>query len=189
MERLAFGIRAQRRARRRRLKRRLAFASIVMTLLGFPGATLGLELVERLIGPDPQRIARGAETSESATSLLRFRSRLFDSRPVQPEESEEQAEAEQPQTATAELTPITEIISQAAAEFGLSSDYLLSVAECESTLNHYAYSPAGYHGLFQFDFATWEAYGYGDIYNPEAQARTAARLIAAGQTERWPNCA
>ena len=84
---------------------------------------------------------------------------------------------------------MTSIITSAAAEFGLSADYLLSVAQCESNYNPYAYNPAGYHGLFQFDFSTWEAYGYGDIYDPAAQARTAARLIAAGQTDRWPNCA
>src|SRR5687767_6617460 len=88
VERLTFGIRAQRRARRKRLKRRLALVSLVLTLLGFPGATVGLELVQRILGPEPQRIARGAETTESATSLLRFRSRLFDARPLQPEESE-----------------------------------------------------------------------------------------------------
>jgi len=52
-----------------------------------------------------------------------------------------------------------------------------------------AYNAAGYHGLFQFDEQTWAAYGYGDIYDPTAQSRTAARLIAAGESSRWPNCA
>jgi hypothetical protein len=65
----------------------------------------------------------------------------------------------------------------------------LSVADCESTLNPTAYNAAGYHGLFQFDQTTWSAYGYGSIYDPVAQSRTAARLIAAGQQSRWPNCA
>ena len=83
----------------------------------------------------------------------------------------------------------TGIIYAAAAEFGLDPAYLLSVASCESGLNPTAYNAAGYHGLFQFDQTTWAAYGYGSIYDPTAQSRTAARLIAAGQSSRWPNCA
>jgi soluble lytic murein transglycosylase-like protein len=81
------------------------------------------------------------------------------------------------------------IVYDAAAEFGLDGSYLLSVATCESGLNTQAYNAAGYHGLFQFDQATWSAYGYGSIYDATAQSRTAARLIAAGQSSRWPNCA
>jgi soluble lytic murein transglycosylase-like protein len=81
------------------------------------------------------------------------------------------------------------IIAQAASEFGLSSSYLIGVAECESGLNPRAYNAAGYYGLFQFDQTTWSAYGYGSIYDPVAQARTAARLLAAGESSRWPNCA
>ncbi len=86
-------------------------------------------------------------------------------------------------------TSTTGVISAAALEFGLDPAYLISVASCESGLNPTAYNPAGYHGLFQFDQTTWAAYGYGSIYDPTAQARTAARLIAAGQGSRWPNCA
>ncbi len=84
---------------------------------------------------------------------------------------------------------MTEIIYTAADEFGIDGGYLLSVAECESSLNPGAVSPAGYHGLFQFDEQTWAAYGYGSIYDPVAQARTAAELLAAGEASRWPNCA
>jgi soluble lytic murein transglycosylase-like protein len=84
---------------------------------------------------------------------------------------------------------LAEIIYNAASEFGLDGGYLYSVASCESGLNVQAYNGAGYHGLFQFDQSTWSAYGYGSIYDPTAQARTAARLIAAGQSSRWPNCA
>jgi soluble lytic murein transglycosylase-like protein len=97
--------------------------------------------------------------------------------------------AETPAPAPASGGSITEIIYAAAAEFGLSGEYLLSVASCESGLDPQAYNPAGYHGLFQFDQQTWAAYGYGSIYDPVAQARTAARLLAAGQASRWPNCA
>jgi hypothetical protein len=50
-------------------------------------------------------------------------------------------------------------------------------------------NPAGYYGLFQFSTGTWAGNGYGSIYDPVAQARTAARMIAAGGASRWPNCA
>lgn len=84
---------------------------------------------------------------------------------------------------------MTEIIYAAAARHGVSGDYLLSIALCESSLDPGAYNPAGYHGLFQFDHQTWAAFGSGEIYDPAAQADAAAELIAAGQSHRWPNCA
>ena len=84
---------------------------------------------------------------------------------------------------------ITETIYAAAAEFGLDGDYLLSVAACESDLDPGAVNEVGYYGLFQFDEPTWTAYGYGSIWDPIAQSRTAARLLAAGEADRWPNCA
>jgi soluble lytic murein transglycosylase-like protein len=84
---------------------------------------------------------------------------------------------------------VTSVILSAAAEAGISGSYLLSVAECESSLDTRAYNSGGYYGLFQFDQQTWSAYGYGSIYDPVAQSHTAARLIAAGQSSRWPNCA
>jgi soluble lytic murein transglycosylase-like protein len=192
VERLHFGLRAQRRARRQKLKRRVAFLSLAATVLGLPGATLGVNLVERALGTDLAVPARGAETTESAASMLRFRSKLFERRPEETptptpvETAEAEAVAAEPVTAT---TPIYDLIAAAAAEFGLDPNYLYSVAECESGLNPGAYNAAGYHGLFQFDQTTWASYGYGDIYDPVAQARTAARLIAAGQSSRWPNCA
>ena len=195
MQRLHFGLRAQRRARRQKLKRRVALASIGATLIGFPGATFGLNLVERALGSGEVQPVRGAETTESAASMLRFKSKLFETRPASPEptptpaETAETAEVATTATVAAPTGSIYDLIAAAAAEFGLDPDYLYSVAECESGLNPGAYNAAGYHGLFQFDQTTWAAYGYGDIYDPAAQARTAARLIAAGQSSRWPNCA
>ena len=189
MERLHFGLRAQRRARRQKLKRRVALVSIAATVLGLPGATFGVDLVERALGSDiVERPGRGSETTESAAEVLHFRSELFEQRPNEPEATS----AEEPVTTEVPVTgssSVYDVIVAAAAEFGLSADYLLSVAECESGLNPSAYNGAGYHGLFQFDQTTWAAYGYGDIYDPDAQARTAARLLAAGQSSRWPNCA
>lgn len=95
------------------------------------------------------------------------------------------AEAAEPQYGDS----ITETIYAAAAEFGLDGDYLLSVAACESDLDPGAVNEVGYYGLFQFDEPTWAAYGYGSIWDPIAQSRTAARLLAAGEADRWPNCA
>jgi hypothetical protein len=91
--------------------------------------------------------------------------------------------------AVAPAGSISSVIYSAAAEAGISGSYLLSIASCESSLDAQAYNSGGYYGLFQFDQQTWSAYGYGSIYDPVAQSRTAARLIAAGQTSRWPNCA
>jgi hypothetical protein len=84
---------------------------------------------------------------------------------------------------------ITGIIKAAAAEHGIDGDYLVSIAECESGLDPQAYNSAGYHGLFQYDDSTWAAYGNGDIWDPAAQAEATAKLIADGQSSRWPNCA
>jgi soluble lytic murein transglycosylase-like protein len=66
---------------------------------------------------------------------------------------------------------------------------LLSIAQCESGLNPSAVNPAGYHGLFQFATSTWASQGYGgDIYDPVAQSRTAARMISEGGQSAWANC-
>jgi soluble lytic murein transglycosylase-like protein len=105
------------------------------------------------------------------------------------EERAEEAEAAPTPAPAQEPQTVSEIIAAAAAEYGIGADYLMSVAWCESSLDPGAVSPAGYYGLFQFDQSTWAAYGYGSIYDPVAQSRTAARMLAAGMSERWPNCA
>jgi soluble lytic murein transglycosylase-like protein len=86
------------------------------------------------------------------------------------------------------LGRVERAIYTAAKKFGVDRDYLRSLAWCESDLEVGAYSPAGYYGLFQFDKETWSDYGHGSIWDPVAQARTAARLLAAGERDRWPNC-
>ena len=135
--------------------------------------------------------------SSPVASSTKFRREVFEARPTPsepkpepeptPEATPEPVEAE-PVAPEAPAT-VTDIIYAAAAEFGLDGGYLVAVASCESGLDPGAVNPAGYHGLFQFDEQTWSAYGYGSIYDPTAQARTAARLLAAGQSSRWPNCA
>jgi soluble lytic murein transglycosylase-like protein len=126
----------------------------------------------------------GIETSESAASALRFKRRVFEARPTPSPSPEPERGPEAP----GYDGTVTDIIYAAAAEFGLEGGYLVAVASCESGLDPGAVNPAGYHGLFQFDEQTWAAYGYGSIYDPVAQARTAAELLAAGQSSRWPNC-
>jgi soluble lytic murein transglycosylase-like protein len=189
VDNLTFSRRARRRARRRRVKR-IAFAlSALATITGLPGATFALDAFERLASPRPTRAElRGIETSESIASTIRFRREVFDrrprSQPTSTSREEEQAVASPPYGGS-----IADLIYAAGAEFGVDGEYLLSVAGCESGLDPGAVNAVGYYGLFQFDQSTWAAYGYGSIYDPVAQARTAARLLAAGHTSRWPNCA
>ncbi len=149
---------------------------------GVPGATVVLDWTERALGQSPRSIVGRHEGAPAAALQVSAPKEL------RSDLHEEEVVAASPEP-VADPTSITGIIHAAAAEFGLDGDYLLSVAVCESNLDPAAYNAAGYHGLFQFDQSTWASYGYGSIYDPSAQARTAARLIAAGQSSRWPNCA
>lgn len=164
-------------------------------LAGIPFAETGVTMGTRLLSSftDDNKVVGGIETTESATSVMRFRTASFKTRPTpEPtptEEPEAEVEAEPEVAYVPPSGSISEIIYAAAAEFGLDGAYLVAIASCESGLNPQAYNPAGYYGLFQFDQGTWAAYGYGSIYDATAQARTAARLIAAGQASRWPSCA
>jgi soluble lytic murein transglycosylase-like protein len=181
VDRLNFGARARRRAKLKRLAPWMWVATIVMMAAGVPGANVGTDVLRRLGGPRAE--LRGIETSESAAGLMKFRSGTFETRPApSPTPTPEPALA-------APAGSIAEIVYDAAAEYGISGSYLLSVASCESGLNPSAVNPAGFHGLFQFGTGTWATEGYGSIYDPVAQARTAARMLAAGQASRWPNCA
>ena len=197
MDNLSFSRRARRRARRQRVKRIAFLLSVLATITGLPGATFALDALERLTSTRPTRVElRGIEASESIASTTRFRREVFERRPRHQPASTSKAEGEGDRGAedAEDGAPepggsVSEIISSAAAEFGLDGGYLLSVASCESGLDPSAVNAVGYYGLFQFDETTWAAYGYGSIYDPVAQARAAARLLAAGQTSRWPNCA
>ena len=187
MKHLSFAARARRSASRRRVARRLVLGLWITCIFGaaagIPFANAGLSVGNSLV--DRFRPDGGIETSESAVGMMRFRSASFRTRPTPSPTPTEAAEPAYVPPAGS----IAEIIYAAADEFGLDGSYLYSVASCESGMNVQAYNAAGYHGLFQFDQSTWASYGYGSIYDPVAQARTAARLIAAGQASRWPNCA
>lgn len=197
---LHFGAAGRKKARTTRFKLRVGLAGLVAFAVGVPGASLGVDLVRDAFGGGGAETASadlgGVTTSQSARTMLRFRGQLFQNRPTPsptPTETEEPVETtEAPAEVAAPVAPagsVTEIIYAAAAEFGIDPGYLVAVASCESGLDPGAVNPAGYHGLFQFDETTWAAYGYGSIYDATAQARTAARMLAAGMASRWPNCA
>jgi soluble lytic murein transglycosylase-like protein len=199
MQRLHFSTSARKRARLHARIKRFVVAgwiySMIALVVGLPGATSGLALVDELASRArliPSESDPSVDLSQSATSAMRFRRAVFDVRPApEPPAEPEPAEAA-PVVAPVPVAPagsIEAIIYAAAANHGLSGSYLLAVASCESGLDPNAYNAAGYHGLFQFDQTTWGEFGYGSIYDPVAQSETAAGLIAAGQASRWPNCA
>jgi soluble lytic murein transglycosylase-like protein len=187
LERLHFGARARRRARLKRLALWASVLSLIALGLGIPGTDWGLRLLESIDGPASTVTSSASIQADRAPrSTLRVR-RSADELRTRPDRSPSPGAGTPP--APAPPDSITEIVYDAAARHGLSGEYLLSVAQCESSLNPGAYNPAGYHGLFQFDYQTWGEFGSGDIYDPAAQAEAAAALIAAGESSRWPNCA
>lgn len=84
---------------------------------------------------------------------------------------------------------IVGIIQAAAARWGVSGDWMVSIARCESGLNPRAYNPRGpYIGLFQFLASTFRANGGTNIYDPADQANVTAKMLAHGQAHQW-SCA
>lgn len=87
---------------------------------------------------------------------------------------------------------IPSIIVAAANRWGASADQLLRVARCESGYNPNAYNASsGASGLFQFLASTWAAnsvragYGGYSVFDPVANANTAAMMFANGQAGQW----
>lgn len=206
MDNLRFGTTALRKARRRQRFRRVVLAawavSTICVLTGVPVArSTALNLLEQLTVGDDENGAQAASTAEvfsaqqpgpEPTETLGQDSEKKKLPDVVAQARKERRAADGSSAgleAAYASGSITEIISAAATEFGIEPGYLISVAECESGLDPSAYNAAGYHGLFQYDDTTWSAYGYGSIWDPVAQARTTAELLAAGQSSRWPNCA
>lgn len=185
VDRLRFGVRARRRAQLKRLALWVWLATLAAGTVGLPGADLGLELFGSLLEPrQGLSVARAGEVRVTNISFQPKAELLS----VRVRQSEGSQGSENSTASPTPARPIEEIIIRAAEEFGLSRSYLLDVAMCESSLNPYAFNPAGYYGLFQFGQMTWAEFGYGSIYDPVAQARTAARLLAEGHHRRWPNC-
>ena len=109
---------------------------------------------------------------------------------------------ETPQTAPVAQTPSTtppsgsiqQIIIDAANSHGVSADYLLSVAKCESTFNPNIVNAYGYTGLFQYSYSTWAnfsvkaGYAGASIFDPVAQANVTAWAFANNLQSNW-SCA
>ena len=178
-QKLIFGARARRNRRRTRLRAHLGLAVWIASLITAGGGAV--TQVETLPGSAPGKAVLlqsafmapvlSPEPGDDATqSGARRPSSKSRPRPAEPSD------------------PVEGAISSAASEFGVDANYLRSLASCESDLDPNAHSPAGYYGLFQFDEETWSEYGYGSIWDPAAQARTAAGLLAMGEHDRWPNC-
>ena len=171
-----------------------ARSSSTSTVVLFDAPSDGARRGARRVPQEPRAstlvLARERSERIRALRMERRRERRQERRAERRRERREEREEEEAAPApAAEPQTVSEIIAAAAAEYGIGADYLMSVAWCESSLDPGAVSPAGYYGLFQFDEPTWAAYGYGSIYDPVAQSRTAARMLAAGMSERWPNCA
>lgn len=89
------------------------------------------------------------------------------------------------------------IIRAAAAKHGLSGDYMVHIARCESTLNpnavNYNYYAGGGHpsGLYQFIPSTWArmssqaGYGGASVFDATANANVAAWAFANGRASEW----
>lgn len=94
-------------------------------------------------------------------------------------------------TAYASENSIQDTIRNAASKYGVSGDYLLRIANCESTFNPRAYNPSGATGLFQYKPATWASFsdraGYSgaSIYNVTAQANVTAWAFSNGLAYHW----
>ena len=90
-------------------------------------------------------------------------------------------------------------ITESSAEFGVDENKLRTIVRCESTFNPYADS-GHYKGLFQQAPEYWKKRVAdfnahrdpdvpGNIYSPFDNARISARMLAAGMSSHWPNCA
>lgn len=92
-------------------------------------------------------------------------------------------------TVPASKGSIVAIIEAAAARWGVSGTWMVSIARCESGLNPRAVNPSGpYDGLFQFLPSTFYANGGTNIWDPTDQSNITAKMLAHGQAHQW-SCA
>ena len=91
---------------------------------------------------------------------------------------------------------VEQIVRDAANKYGISEDYFVSIAKCESTLNpnavNYGYYAGGGNpsGLFQYLPETWNRLSnlsgiYGDIWDATSQAELTAWAFANGHSGEW----
>ncbi|HEY7926224.1 MAG TPA: transglycosylase SLT domain-containing protein [Candidatus Dormibacteraeota bacterium] len=91
--------------------------------------------------------------------------------------------------APADPNSIIGIIQAAAARWGVSGSWMVSIARCESGLRPTAVNPSGpYRGLFQFLQSTFTHNGGTDIWSATDQSNIAAKMLAHGQAHQW-SCA
>lgn len=130
----------------------------------------------------------------AADEIVRADNGQCDKKAVQPAETAAPAVAAAP---SAPAGSIESIVRAAAAKYGLSADYMVHIAKCESTLNpnsvNYNYYAGGGHpsGLFQFIPSTWErmsnqaGYGGASVFDAVANANVAAWAFANGRASEW----
>jgi hypothetical protein len=125
LDRLYFGMRARRRARRARIKRAIVVLWIIAVGAGVPGASAVFDWTTKAIGGPLQ--GSQAPGVAAAGALPKKIDDGDSTRPL--------ATPDPIQTTAAAGSSTVQLIYDAAAEFGVSGSYLVSIAECESGLN------------------------------------------------------
>ncbi len=90
--------------------------------------------------------------------------------------------------ATGGNSNVVNIITAAANRYGQSSEAMIRVARCESSLNPNAVNrSSGASGLFQFMPGTWRTtpYANANIFNAESNANAAAWMWSVGRRNEW----
>lgn len=91
---------------------------------------------------------------------------------------------------------IETIVRQAARKYGVDENYLVHIANCESTMNPNAQNTSYYDnghpsGLFQHISGYWPAratkYGYAgaSVFDPVANANVTAAMFRDGHSNLW----
>lgn len=91
---------------------------------------------------------------------------------------------------------IQALIVSYATQYGVSANYLLSVASCESSYNPQAYNPLDSdglpaHGLYQYKLGTWYYFGklsglpHDNIWDAEQQIALTAWAFSTGKARHW----
>ena len=105
-----------------------------------------------------------------------------------------------PKAQASELTleeQIKLVIIKWATEYGVSSDYMIRLARCESNFNVEAHNPrdpaGGAKGLFQYLSPTWNLWQKesgikGNIYDWRAQVEMVSWALSKGRQKSWFNC-
>ncbi|MEO8897411.1 MAG: transglycosylase family protein [Candidatus Dormibacter sp.] len=83
---------------------------------------------------------------------------------------------------------VVAIIEAAAARWGVSGSWMVSIARCESGLRTNAVNPSGHYGLFQFLQSTFTGNGGTNIWSAADQSNITAKMLAHGQAHQW-SCA